>query len=118
MAALAAMAASIALPPFSSIWIPARAASGWLDATIPNFVATTERPVTTGRRCRGGAESGSLSCAVNCGAPMTVRTASNPARRVRVIWAPEEVSRRKLRSERTSATRLREERSGALLTAC
>src|SRR5687767_11380996 len=63
MTALAAIAASMALPPFSRTWVPARAASGWLDATIPNFDATIERPVTTGRRVTRGAESGSASWA-------------------------------------------------------
>jgi hypothetical protein len=45
--ALAAIAASIALPPRSRICAPALAASGWLAATIPYFVATFERPGTT-----------------------------------------------------------------------
>ena len=45
--ALVAMAASTALPPRSRICTPARAASGWLAATMPYFVATFERPVTT-----------------------------------------------------------------------
>src|SRR5579863_487790 len=44
--ALAAMAASMALPPRSRIWMPAIDASGWLVATIPYVVATTERPTT------------------------------------------------------------------------
>ena len=35
MTALAAMAASTALPPRSRISTPARAASGWLAATMP-----------------------------------------------------------------------------------
>src|SRR5262245_21588782 len=51
IAALVAMAASTALPPCSRICTPARAASGWLAATIPYFVMTIERPVT-GRRER------------------------------------------------------------------
>src|SRR6185503_19568391 len=49
--ALVAIAASTALPPRSSIWTPARAASGWLAATMPYFVITIERP-TMGRRER------------------------------------------------------------------
>ena len=44
--ALAAIAASIALPPRSRIWTPACAASGWLAATMPYFVATFDRPAT------------------------------------------------------------------------
>src|SRR6185295_8658599 len=67
--ALAAIAASIALPPRSRIWTPARAASGWLAATMPNVVATTERP-TTGPF--GRVESRS-SCATIPG-PASVRT--------------------------------------------
>src|SRR6185503_1899147 len=47
MTALAAIAASTALPPRSSTWTPARAASGWLAATIPYFVATRDRPAIT-----------------------------------------------------------------------
>src|SRR5215475_8971034 len=41
--ALAAMAASIALPPISKTRAPAAEASVWLVATIPNFVSTMER---------------------------------------------------------------------------
>src|SRR5262252_7763577 len=44
MTALAAMAASTAWPPRSSIWAPAWAASGWLAATMPSRVAILERP--------------------------------------------------------------------------
>src|SRR5689334_16423187 len=47
--ALAAMAASTALPPRSRICTPAAAASGWLDATTPYREATTERPGTGSR---------------------------------------------------------------------
>src|SRR3990172_3540765 len=46
MVAFAAMAASIAFPPRSRIRTPAPAARGWLAATMPYFVATTERPTT------------------------------------------------------------------------
>src|SRR5712691_3540295 len=49
MVALAEIAASTTFPPRSSCKVAARAASGWLAATIPYFVATTDRP-TTGRR--------------------------------------------------------------------
>src|SRR5690348_116659 len=42
--ALVAMAASIAFPPRSMICIPDIAAIGWLAATIPSFVAITDRP--------------------------------------------------------------------------
>src|ERR1041385_3031131 len=42
--ALVAIAASIALPPRSMIWIPDIAAIGWLAATMPYFVAITDRP--------------------------------------------------------------------------
>src|SRR5438876_9896826 len=45
--ALAAMTASTALPPRSSICTPARAASGWLAATMPYVVATRDRPTVT-----------------------------------------------------------------------
>ena len=45
--AFAAIAASMALPPRSRTWTPARAASGWLAATIPYLVAIFERPGTT-----------------------------------------------------------------------
>ena len=48
MAALAAMAASTALPPRSRSSTPARAARGWLAATIPHWVVTTERPALGG----------------------------------------------------------------------
>jgi len=51
--AFAAMAASMAFPPRSRISTPARAANGWLAATIPNCVLTTERP-TCGRGGAGG----------------------------------------------------------------
>src|SRR5437762_1930819 len=45
--ALAAITASTALPPRSSICTPACAASGWLAATMPYFVATRDRPTVT-----------------------------------------------------------------------
>src|SRR5438552_980251 len=48
--AFAAIAASIALPPRSSTCAPALAASGWLAATTPYFVATFERPGITSWR--------------------------------------------------------------------
>ena len=41
------MAASMALPPRSRICTPARAASGWLAATMPYLVATFDRPTMT-----------------------------------------------------------------------
>ncbi len=44
MAAFAATAASIALPPLSSIAVPARAAIGCSAATIPYCEITMERP--------------------------------------------------------------------------
>src|SRR4051794_22789224 len=47
MTALVAIAASMALPPRSSTCTPARAASGWLAATIPYFVAMRDRPTMT-----------------------------------------------------------------------
>src|SRR5438046_10286996 len=47
IAALAAIAASTALPPRSRICTPARAASGWLAATIPYLVAIRDRPAMT-----------------------------------------------------------------------
>jgi len=59
--AFAAMAASTALPPRSRICTPARAASGWLAATIPNVVATMERPTTGTFGC--AAVDGCSSCA-------------------------------------------------------
>ncbi len=45
--ALVAIAASTALPPRSSTCTPARAANGWLAATMPYFVAIFERPETS-----------------------------------------------------------------------
>src|SRR6266849_9874929 len=45
--ALAAIAASMALPPRSSTCTPARAASGWLAATMPYRVAMRDRPTIT-----------------------------------------------------------------------
>src|SRR4249919_1012986 len=45
--ALVAIAASTALPPRSRICTPARAANGWLAATMPYFVAIRDRPTTT-----------------------------------------------------------------------
>src|ERR1700704_527958 len=55
--AFAAIAASTALPPCSSTCTPARAASGWLAATMPYFVATFDRPTTTkGAEDRAGGE--------------------------------------------------------------
>src|SRR5436190_12060954 len=47
MTALVATAASIALPPRSSTCTPARAASGWLAATMPYRVAMRDRPAIT-----------------------------------------------------------------------
>src|SRR3954452_3043801 len=47
MTAWVAIAASIALPPRSSTCTPACAASGWLAATIPYFVAMRDRPTMT-----------------------------------------------------------------------
>src|SRR5262245_32090464 len=47
MTALAAMAASTALPPASSTRTPAAAARGWLVATMPWVVMTRERPGMT-----------------------------------------------------------------------
>src|SRR6476659_7316037 len=44
IAALVAMAASTALPPFLSISKPTCAASGWLVATMPCGAIVTERP--------------------------------------------------------------------------
>lgn len=44
MAALAATAASIALPPLSRMAVPARAAIGCSAATIPYWEITMERP--------------------------------------------------------------------------
>jgi hypothetical protein len=44
--ALAAIAASTAVPPRSRICTPARAASGWLAATMPYGVAIRDRPQT------------------------------------------------------------------------
>ena len=44
MAALAATAASIALPPLSSMAVPARAAIGCSAATMPYCEITMERP--------------------------------------------------------------------------
>src|SRR5688500_6848726 len=76
MVALAAIAASMALPPRSRICTPARAASGWLAATMPCVVATTERP-TTGR-CERPASW--LFCSTP---PRTARVAGAP-----VCWAP------------------------------
>ena len=52
MTALVAMAASTALPPRSSTCTPARAASGWLAATMPYFVAIFDRPTSGTRRGR------------------------------------------------------------------
>src|SRR4051812_1786247 len=55
--ALAARAASMALPPLCSTARPAPAASGWLVATMPLGAMTTERPVLYGlgvRRVPGG----------------------------------------------------------------
>ena len=55
MTALVAMAASTALPPRSSTCTPARAASGWLAATMPYWVAIFDRPtVTSGAGARPG----------------------------------------------------------------
>src|SRR5438034_9185777 len=59
MTALVAIAASTALPPGSGACTPARAAGGWLAATMPNFVAIFDRPTTTrgaGEDVRRGAE--------------------------------------------------------------
>src|SRR5438094_4368331 len=52
--ALAAMAASTALPPRSRICTPAAAARGWLEATTPYREATTERPGTGARAADSG----------------------------------------------------------------
>src|SRR5262249_6634474 len=48
MAALVAMAASMALPPLRRISSPTWAASGWLVATMPCGAITTERPERNG----------------------------------------------------------------------
>src|SRR5689334_16595670 len=77
MTALAAIAASTALPPRWRICVPACDASGWLVATMPSVVATFERPATT---CgRGG------SCPI--AAIERIETATRDSSTVRVFMA-------------------------------
>jgi hypothetical protein len=78
--AFAAMAASTALPPRSRICTPARAASGWLAATIPNVVATMERP-TTGPFGRAALD-GCSSCAAPGTSPSEETRMMTPRRRM------------------------------------
>ncbi len=63
MAALAATAASIALPPLSSIAVPARAAIGCSAATIPYCEITMERACV--RSCAIAAEAATMSVALS-----------------------------------------------------
>src|SRR5215468_2737674 len=71
--ALAAIAASTALPPRARIWTAACEASGWLVAATPSFEATAERPGTGRAAARVIARAiianllapGALSCAAN-----------------------------------------------------
>src|SRR5215831_18976543 len=61
-AALAAMAASIALPPASSIFAPACEARKCEAATIPYFVTTMDRAWSR-EECGGIFTEGSVTCA-------------------------------------------------------
>jgi hypothetical protein len=86
--ALAAMVASIALPPFSRICTPARAASGLLDATMPSFVITMDRPVTTGLAGRRAAALSTGSCALHGDVDATSAMASVMTGRGLLMSAP------------------------------
>ena len=54
--ALAATAASIALPPASSMAVPARAAIGCSAATMPYWEMTMERPCVRSKAASGDAD--------------------------------------------------------------
>src|SRR5581483_3526622 len=81
--ALAAMAASTACPPRTSICTPACAASGWLAATTPSVVATFDRPAIT---CTGNG----LRCAGR-----SAHERARPRARLRVARAPALLLRRR-----------------------